>query len=154
MESVAVTSSTTSLNSTFAVNVEPMDVDLTSGARQLPSISIPDMSVIHPPENVRKPALSLAAAQSPIKAGVATPETGLVRPRRSPRADSAMRPPAPRPSKLSSAKKYRTPVKGAGSPAKQSRRLKHSASTSVLPRAGQPSNQPLSFRLGLITALN
>jgi len=136
------------LNSTFAIEDEPMDVDLTGSARNIPFVG--DMSVINPPKSKETDKfLSLKSNQSPVKAGMETPSSPYDRqPRRSPR-NSTMPPPtkpggSAKKSWQAGAKTSTTPQNG-GKFTK--RTLKHSVSTSVLPRQPQQnSNQPVSFR--------
>jgi len=81
------------LNSTFAVDEEPMDVDSTSNAKlfQPPRalLSVTDMSVIHPPPASIPSVMS--SPHSPIKAGMGIP---------SPTNSSYKRSPSPVPSPL------------------------------------------------------
>jgi len=81
------------LNSTFAVDDEPMEIDSTSNAKNIPpmmsSLSVGDMSIIHPPTTRLPPSIS--SPHSPIKAGMGIP---------SPTNGSHRRSPSPVPSPL------------------------------------------------------
>jgi len=62
------------LNSTFAVDEEPMDVDSTNTKNIPPlmsSLSVSDMSIIHPP--VKPQTAAITSSHSPIKAGMGVP---------------------------------------------------------------------------------
>ena len=128
-----------------------MDVDLTGSARNIPFVG--DMSVINPPRSKETDNfLSVKSDQSPVKAGMDTPSSPYDRqPRRSPR-NSTMPPPskpggsAKKSWQPAGAKNSSTTPQNGGKFSK--RTLKHSVSTSVLPRQSQQgsNNQPVSFR--------
>jgi len=75
LNSPVVKTAPRNLNSTFAVDEEPMDVDSTNNARNIPplmsSLSVGDMSIIHPPPILHP--LTIASHRSPIKAGMGIP---------------------------------------------------------------------------------
>jgi len=135
------------MNSTFAVEDEPMDVDSTRNARAVPFTG--DMSIIQPSKmSDTNPFLKVKSNQSPVKAGMETPSSPYDHqpPRRSPR-NSTMPPPG-KPGGTSS----RRPGGGRGGGLTPQRGqtqvkkvLKHSVSASVLPRQSQQSTQPISF---------
>ena len=124
---------------------EPMEVDQTSTMAKAFSA---DMSVIKPSSSGHL-TVSHGSSGSPIKAGMSTPTSGASQPRRSPRSGGM-----PPPGQTQGRKPWQsrkpsglTPQPGAkpGQPAKKT--LKHSASTSVLPRQQQAAGaQPMSFR--------
>eukprot|EP00092_Neocalanus_flemingeri_P085735 GFUD01107922.1.p1 GENE.GFUD01107922.1~~GFUD01107922.1.p1 ORF type:complete len:358 (-),score=112.13 GFUD01107922.1:169-1191(-) len=82
---VVVKAATKNLNSTFAVDEEPMDVDSTSNVKNIPplmsSLSVSDMSIIHPP--TRFPP-KFSSPHSPIKAGMGVPSPTISEQKRSP----------------------------------------------------------------------
>jgi len=136
------------MNSTFAVEDEPMDVDSTRNARIVPFTG--DMSIIQPSKmQATNPFLKVKPNQSPVKAGMETPSSPYDQhpPRRSPR-NSTMPPPG-KSGGISSRRQGGgrggglTPQRG---PTNVKKTLKHSVSASVLPRQGQQqSTQPISF---------
>ena len=106
-----------------------------------------DMSVIKPSPSGHL-AVKQGSSGSPIKAGMSTPTNGPSQPRRSPRSGGM-----PPPGQAQVRKPWHPRKVGGGGltpqpgtkPAKKT--LKHSASTSVLPRQQQGAgSQPLSFR--------
>ena len=118
---------------------EPMEVDQTSTMAKAFSA---DMSVIKPSSSGHL-TVSHGSSGSPIKAGMSTPTMGASQPRRSPRSGGMPPPGQTQVRKPWQSRKVGglTPQPGT-KPAKKT--LKHSASTSVLPR--QQQQQPLSFR--------
>ena len=121
-----------------------MEVDQTSSMAKVFSA---DMSAIKAPASGH---LTVGSSGSPIKAGMSTPTNVPSQPRRSPRSGGTGG--MPPPSGQSQVKKPWQSRKAGGltpqpgtKPAKKT--LKHSASTSVLPRQQQAAGaQPLSFR--------
>ena len=108
-----------------------------------------DMSVIKPPPSGHL-TVKHGSSGSPIKAGMSTPTNGPSQPRRSPRSGgTGGMPPPPGQTQVRKPWQSRkvgglTPQPGT-KPAKKT--LKHSASTSVLPRQHQAAgSQSLSFR--------
>eukprot|EP00092_Neocalanus_flemingeri_P009064 GFUD01009756.1.p1 GENE.GFUD01009756.1~~GFUD01009756.1.p1 ORF type:complete len:357 (+),score=106.91 GFUD01009756.1:125-1195(+) len=81
----AVKTAPRNLNSTFAIDEEPMDVDSTSNMKTIPplmsSLSVSDMSIIHPP--TRFPP-KFSSPHSPVKAGMGVPSPANSQQRRSP----------------------------------------------------------------------
>ena len=118
---------------------EPMEVDTNSVARVFSA----DMSVIKPSSSGHL-TVKPGSSGSPIRAGMSTPTNGPSQPRRSPRTGGTggMPPPgqpqARRPWNSRKTGGGLTPQQGAR-PVKKT--LKHSASTSVLPRHQQPAGQ-------------
>ena len=153
LNSPKVKTSQRNLNSTFAVDEEPMEVDSTNTKNIPPlmsSLSVSDMSIIHPPAKPQ-PA-NISSTNSPITPPGKRPSPTAI-PRRSPRTDvpnTLMAPPIKSGGMPSGRKSRPTPQTSSTTPqpvrktvAKRS--LTHSVSTSVLPRPGQ-ATQPVSFR--------
>ena len=138
------------LNSTLAVDEEPMDVDNTGIVKNIPFVG--DMSVIQPPQDqVSSNFLEVKSGGSPVKAGMDTPASPYDnvprQPRRSPRNNSM---PPPSIKTGGSGRKLHPPSSSRGLTPQNGgnnvkRTLKHSASASVLPRQPQ-STAPISFR--------
>ena len=124
---------------------EPMEVDQTSTMAKAFSA---DMSVIKPSSSGHL-TVKPGSSGSPIRAGMSTPTNGPSQPRRSPRTGGMPPPGQPQARRPWNSRKAGgaalTPQPGA-KPAKKT--LKHSASTSVLPRQQQQAagSQPPSFR--------
>eukprot|EP00092_Neocalanus_flemingeri_P034431 GFUD01037440.1.p1 GENE.GFUD01037440.1~~GFUD01037440.1.p1 ORF type:complete len:1294 (-),score=325.55 GFUD01037440.1:100-3498(-) len=82
---VVVKAAPRDLNSTFAVDEEPMDVDSTNNVNNVPplmsSLSVVDMSIIHPP--TRFPP-RYSSPNSPVKAGMGVRSPANLQQRRSP----------------------------------------------------------------------
>ena len=119
---------------------EPMDVDTTNSVASL-RVFEADMSVIKPSPSGH---LTLPGG-SPLKAGMSTPDP-QTKPRRSPRSGN-MPPPAVvgrKPWQSGRGPSVLTSQAGGVRPGKKT--MKHSASTSVLPKLPSAGTQPPSFR--------